>query len=137
MMIIDGTDLILGRMASEAAKMLLAGDTVVIVNAEKVVISGSKEAVFAKYKKMRDCGDVYKGPFVSRMPDRLVRRTVRGMLPRKKAKGKEAFGKLSVYIGVPASVKGKPEKLDVTKDRLKNQKYITVLDLSKWLGAKV
>ncbi|MCK5452229.1 MAG: 50S ribosomal protein L13 [Candidatus Aenigmarchaeota archaeon] len=137
MMIIDGTDLILGRMASEVAKKLLAGDTVVVVNAEKIVISGSREAVFAKYKKMRDCGDVYKGPFVSRMPDRLVRRTVRGMLPRKKAKGKDAFGKLSVHIGVPDTVKDKPEKLDVTKDRLKNQKYVTVLDLSKWLGAKV
>ncbi|MEA3230040.1 MAG: 50S ribosomal protein L13 [archaeon] len=136
-MIVDGTDLILGRMASEVAKKLIAGESVTIVNAENVVISGSKKNVFARYKRMYDRGDVYKGPFMSRMPDRLVRRTVRGMLPRKKAKGREAFRNLMVYMGVPATVKGTAETIDVSKTSLKDQKYVTVLDLCKWLGAKV
>ncbi len=136
-MIIDGTDLILGRMASLVAKKLMAGESVTIVNAENVVISGSRTDVFAKYKRKRDQGDIYKGPFVSRMPDRLVRRVVRGMLPRKKSKGRDAYGNLSVYIGKPESVDGKIETFDVSKSTLKNHKYVTVLELSRWLGAKV
>ena len=137
MMIVDGTDLILGRMASKVAKVLLSGEEVIIINAEKVVISGKRKEIFSKYKARRDRGDEYKGPFTPRMPDRLVRRTVRGMLPRKKAKGITALGKLSVHIGAPVSVKGKPEQMDVSKGSLKDQKYVTVLELCQWLGAKV
>jgi len=136
-MIVDGTDLILGRMASKVAKVLLAGEDVIIINAEKVVISGSRKEIFTKYKVRRDRGDIYKGPFTPRMPDRLVRRTVRGMLPRAKAKGITAYAKLSVHIGAPTSVKGTPEPMDISKGSLKDQKYVTVLELCQWLGAKV
>lgn len=136
-MIIDGTNLILGRMASKVAKILLGGEEVTIINAEKIIISGQRKEIFSKYKARRDRGDVYKGPFTPRMPDRLVRRTVRGMLPRKKAKGIAALSKLSVYMGVPDTVKGKPEEIDVSKSSLKDQKYVTVHELCKWLGAKV
>ena len=136
-MIIDGTDLILGRMASKVAAMALSGEEVTIINVEKVVISGRRDEIFKKYKARRDRGDIYKGPFTPRMPDRLVRRAIRGMLPRKKAKGIDALKRVSVFIGIPASVKGKAETLDVSKAKLKDQKYVTVLELCQWLGAKV
>ncbi len=137
MIVIDAKDLILGRMATFAAKKLLDGEKVTIINAEHAVISGSKKHVFAKYKKIRDIGDIFKGPFYPRMPDRLVRRTVRGMLPYGKPKGRNAFRNLMVYMGAPDDVKGKPVELDMSKGSLKDQKYVTVLELSRWLGAKV
>lgn len=136
-MIIDATDMILGRLASLTAVKLLNGEEVIIINAENAVVSGKKEVVLKRYKFKRDVGDLIKGPFVSRMPEKLVKRTVRGMLPYKKESGKKAYKKLKVYRGHPKRI-GKAEKIDgIDKKNLKEQKYITVHELCKWLGAKV
>ena len=107
MIIIDATNLILGRLASFAAKQLLAGETVRVINCEKAVISGRKENVFEEYLHRMERGAIRKGPFLIRMPDKIVRRTIRGMLPWKKAKGKELFRKVYCYVGVPEELKDK------------------------------
>jgi large subunit ribosomal protein L13 len=52
-------------------------------------------------------GAPMRGPYHYRRPDRLVRKTVRGMLPRRKPRGKQAFKRLRVYIGIPDDLKGK------------------------------
>jgi len=139
-MIIDASDAVLGRLASEAAKELKKGEEVIIVNAEKAVISGSNKMIQKNYDMKRARGgNAKKGPYISRMPDRLVRRTIRGMLPMDKSTGREMFKKLKVYIGVPADVKEKPIVIEAitTKKRLKDAKYVTILELSRHLGAKV
>ncbi len=51
MRIINAEGLILGRLASKVARMLLEGEEVVIVNADKAIITGNREDVFAKYKQ--------------------------------------------------------------------------------------
>ena len=134
-MIIDATDTILGRMASLVAKKALSGEEVTIINAEKAVISGTHESVFMKYKFKIDVGDQIRGPFMSRMSDRLVRRVIRGMLPWHSARGRVAFRRVHVFIGNPENVKGAETLKEISISRLKNLRYVYVEEISKHLGA--
>ena len=135
--IIDGEGLILGRLASSVAKKLLTEkDTeIVIVNAERVVISGSKERTFKDYKAKKDRGSKEQGPFFPKMPDRIVKRTIRGMLPYKQAKGRDAFSRLKVYLSIPedyeSAERGKVES--ASAERL-SRKYVTLGEVSEKLG---
>jgi len=135
--IIDGEGLILGRLASAVAKKLMTEkDTeIVIVNAERVVISGSKERTFKDYKVKKDRGSKEQGPFFPKMPDRIVKRTIRGMLPYKQAKGRDAFSRLKVYLSIPeeyeTAERGKVES--ASAERL-SRKYVTVGEVSEKLG---
>lgn len=104
--VINADGLILGRMASVIAKRLLKGEKIMVVNAEKAVISGKKRSKVAEAKAFLKVGHPGKGPFHFRRPDRLLRRTVRGMLPYKQPKGKQAYKRLRVFIGVPDELKG-------------------------------
>jgi large subunit ribosomal protein L13 len=99
--IVNAEELILGRMASIVAKRLLRGETITIVNAEKAVISGKRRSKVREAKEFLQVGHPRKGPFHYRRPDRIVRRTVRGMLPYKQPKGKQAYKRLKVFIGAP------------------------------------
>ena len=89
------------------AKKALEGEDIVIINCEKAVVSGTKKNLLAKYKRMRSMGIHTKGPFWPRMPDRFVKRTIRGMVPYKQPKGRAAFRKIKCYIGVPEEFKDK------------------------------
>lgn len=109
--LVDASNLILGRTASAIAKRLLNGETIVILNAEKALVSGKKRSKLKELKEYLEISGSASpkyGPFHPRRPDRILRRTVRGMLPRHKARGKEAYKRLRVYIGVPEKYKDKP-----------------------------
>lgn len=97
---IDATEQVAGRLASLAAKALLKGDRVVIVNAEKAIVSGKSEMVFREMKTKVVRGDPIHGPFYPRVPDMVLRRLIRGMLPRR-PRGKAVIKKLRVFISVP------------------------------------
>ena len=133
-MIIDATDLIIGRMATVVAKKALLGEKVDIINCEKALISGSKKDVLAKFKARRERGQPTKGPFIPRRPDMLVKRTIRGMLPYKQEKGLKAFKRIKCYLGVPEGM----EKAETIKEahisKLPTLKYITIGTLSRELG---
>ena len=137
MKIYDATNKIAGRLASYVAKDLLNGEQVVIVNAEKAVISGNPKVKFEEYKQKRDRGDPKKGPFYPRYPDLIFRRIVRGMLPWHKDKGRKAYKRLKVYIGEPEEFRNKEkiilEDADVSKLKCK---YITLEELSLMLRAE-
>ena len=141
MKIIDATNLLVGRMASVIAKELLMGEKVIIVNAEKSVISGKKSNLIEKYRQRIERKSLINparhGPFFPRRPEGIIRRAVRGMLPYKKAKGRKAFKNLRVYIGVPKELQEKEretiEYANVSK--LKVPKYIKLKELSTSLGA--
>ena len=102
---VNADGLILGRLASMVAKKLLNGEKVIIVNAEKAVISGKKKSKVAEAKEFLEVGAPQQGPFHYRRPDRIMRKTVRGMLPFKQPKGKTALKKLKVFISVPEDLK--------------------------------
>ncbi|MGC8663772.1 MAG: 50S ribosomal protein L13 [Thermoplasmata archaeon] len=137
MKIIDATDNVLGRLSSYVAKMLLNGEDVIIINAEKAVVTGNKEFILNDYLEKWQRGSVRKGPHYPRMPDRILRRSVRGMLPFKTSHGKEAYKRLKVFIGKPEEIDySKVEKIDkVIYKKIRNK--VTLGEISKNLGAKV
>jgi large subunit ribosomal protein L13 len=110
--VVNGEGLILGRMCSTVAKRLLNGEQIIIVNAEKIIISGKKKSKIAEAHKFLEVGAPERGPFHSRRPDRIVSKTVRGMVPWKQPKGKVAYKRLRVYLGVPAELKDQPMETD-------------------------
>ena len=136
--VFDAKNMILGRLASVVAKELLSGKDVYIVNAESAVISGSKKVIKEKYKTRLDLQEKENpehSPYWSRRPDMLVKRVVRGMLPYRMPRGKEAFRRLKVFMGVPEELKGvKPVDLNIKDPKSIYSGYITVAELSKLLG---
>ncbi len=138
-MIINAQNTILGRLASYAAKQALLGEKVEIVNCEKAVLTGNRENIFARYKARQSPRDVTHKPIVYKMPDMFVRRVIRGMLPWKKTRGREAYKKIFCYIGLPESLKDKEiinlDKANVSK--LINLKYVYVKDVSNYLGKNI
>lgn len=100
--VLDAEGCVLGRLASEVADRALDGEDVRIVNAEQALITGSEESVLEKYRDKREVGSQRKGPHYPRMPDRIFKRTVRGMLPYQQPRGREALRRVRAYIGVPS-----------------------------------
>lgn len=137
-MIIDAEDLIVGRMVTVIVKRALLGEKIDIVNCEKAIVTGNKENVFEKYRLRTNLGGPFKGPFLSRMPDRFVRRIVRGMLPYKQEKGRTAFKRVMCYNSIPNEFKNmKMEKIkEADISRVKSLKYMTVGDICKSLRGK-
>ena len=134
--VIDADGAILGRMCTVIAKRLLDNESIAVVNSEKAIISGKKSTIKNRYKHKRDLGTYRKGPFFPRMPDRLVKRTVRGMIPYQTSHGRTAFKNLKCYIGVPKEFEGeKFEKIGFAEKQ--PTEFITVGELSKALGAKL
>ncbi|UCE57273.1 MAG: 50S ribosomal protein L13 [Candidatus Bathyarchaeota archaeon] len=133
--IIDAKGLILGRMASIIAKRLLQGETITIVNAEKAAISGIRLSRVRDAKTFLEVGHPRKGPYHPRRPDKIVRRTIRGMLPRKKPRGKQAFKRLKVYLDTPSELedKGAQTLFEASAERLKCP-YVTVGEIAKEIG---
>ncbi|RJS94580.1 50S ribosomal protein L13 [Candidatus Bathyarchaeota archaeon] len=135
--IIDAEGLILGRMASQVAKRLLNGEKIVIVNAEKAIISGKRLSILREKYDFLQIGHFRKGPFHPRRPDTIVKRVIRGMLPRKKPRGKEAIKRLRVYIGVPKDYEGKKmEKIPEANGRDLRGPHIEVSELARNIGWK-
>lgn len=137
-MIIDATDLILGRLASFAAKNSLLGEKIDIVNCEKAVMTGKKKDIFDRYKNKRSRGTPQWGPFISRTPEKFVRRVVRGMLNYKSQRGATAFKRVMCHVAVPKKFEN--DKLQVIEganvDKMPNLKYISVKEICKGMGGK-
>lgn len=139
MAVIDASNAVLGRLCSVVAKRLLLGEKIVLVNAEKAVISGTRQGVFPKYRARVDRhakGNPLKGPHYSRMPDRIVRKAVQDMLPKHTERGRKAFRELSVFIGVPGQYKGKELEKVKEAEKKSDSGFVFVEELSKYLGAK-
>ncbi|HDD72604.1 MAG TPA: 50S ribosomal protein L13 [Candidatus Aenigmarchaeota archaeon] len=134
-MIIDAENQVLGRLASKTAKELLKGKRVIIVNAEKAVISGSPDSIFNNFLEKIQRGDPYHGPFYPRKPDKILRRVIRGMLP-KKPRGREALKRLRVCISVPKEISERDIKKFAESENKLKCKHITLGKLSERLGAK-
>ena len=106
--VIDANNLIMGRLASTVAKRLLNGERIIVVNIEEAVMSGNKKNILeeeARMLEIRTLGSKSKSPKHPRRPDGIMRKTVRGMLPWDKPRGKAAYRKLKVYIGIPEKLK--------------------------------
>ena len=134
--IIDASGAILGRLSTFTAKRLLKGEEIAVINSEKAIISGKKSSIKNRYKEKRELGTYRKGPFYPRMPDMIVKRTIRGMIPYQTPHGRTAFKRLKCYIGVPKEFEGK--KFESIKSAEKQPvDFVTIEELSRSLGAKI
>ncbi|MDL2246595.1 50S ribosomal protein L13 [Methanobrevibacter sp. OttesenSCG-928-K11] len=139
-MIINGEGHVLGRLASVISKNLLEGEEVIVLNAEKIMLTGSKEWAYAKYKQRVDRASISNprdlGPKYPRRPEDIFRRTVRGMLPYKKSKGREAYKGLKAFVGVPEEYQN-AEFQEIPQAEFQNvRKGMELGEVSKLLGAK-
>ncbi len=138
--VIDASGLVLGRLASVVAKRLLMGERVIIINAEKALISCNKRKSLVdrfkeRLRKRTHYNPEKTGPKWPRRPDGIVRRTIRGMLPRKTPRGRAALKRLRVYIGVPEHYAQAPkETIPEALPKSHRAKYITVAEVAKELG---
>ena len=132
--VIDATDAVAGRLASRVAKRLLMGEKIIIINAEKAIIAGRPKQIEEKFLARRQRGSRKKGPFYPKYPDAILRRAIRGMLPRRKVKGMEAMKRLKVFMGQPEEYKEAKKVSKQAKDL--SCRYITLKQVSKSLGAK-
>lgn len=111
--IIDATDIVLGRLASHAAALLRgkhkatfaphldSGDFVIIVNADKVALTGSKREEKIAYRHSGYPGGLTATKYselLEKNPARTVEKSIRGMLP-KNSLGRAQIKKLKVYAG--------------------------------------
>jgi large subunit ribosomal protein L13 len=111
--VIDATDVVLGRLATHAATLLRGkhkptfaphvdtGDFVVIVNAEKIAVSGNKRDDKFVYNHSGYPGGLRQrsvGEMIDKHPDRLVEKAIKGMLPKNRL-GRAMSKKLKVYAG--------------------------------------
>lgn len=130
MKIIDAADQVLGRVCSIAAKSLMEGDEVSVINAEKAVLTGDPEMILKHFWELRDRGDPHHGPYYPKNPDMILKRSIRGMLPYKKEKGREALKKLKVYNGNPLNKPGENSQKNVSELKCK---FLTLDQISKRL----
>jgi large subunit ribosomal protein L13 len=111
--VIDATDVVLGRLATHAATLLRGkhkptyaphmdtGDFVIIVNAEKIAVSGTKRDDKFVYRHSGYPGGLRQrtvGEMIEKHPDRLVEKAIKGMLPKNRL-GRAMAKKLKVYAG--------------------------------------
>jgi large subunit ribosomal protein L13 len=128
--VIDATDVVLGRLATHAATLLRGkhkptfaphvdtGDFVVIINAEKVAVSGNKRDDKFIYHHSGHPGGLRQrsvGEMIDKHPDRLVEKAVKGMLPKNRL-GRAIGKKLKVYAGpTHPHVAQQPRPFEITQ----------------------
>ncbi|MEW5841287.1 50S ribosomal protein L13 [Nitrososphaera sp.] len=138
--VVDATNCIAGRMCSHVSKLLLQGNRVAIVNAEKAMLSGNRYKTIELYKEHLEINSVTNpihGPFHPRRPDTILSKMVRGMVPKQKTHGIEAYQRLRVYIGVPDEMKNaKMQTFEDSKITKPESYYISMGDVAKQIGWK-
>ena len=139
-LVVDATNCIAGRMCSHVSKLLLQGNRVAIVNAEKAMLSGNRYKTIDSYKEHLGINSVTNpihGPFHPRRPDTILSKMVRGMVPKRKPDGISAFKRLRVYMGVPEGMKSaKMESFDDSKITKPESYYISIAEVAKQIGWK-
>lgn len=136
--VIDATDHIAGRLSTNVAKLLLKGNRVSVVNCEKIMISGTRSNIIREYRDRLEISSIIHpkhGPYHPRRPDTIMKKMIRGMLPRKKPSGLTAHKRLRTYIGSPKELRTF-EKIQFEKAKIKRMasNYTTMGELGRIVG---
>jgi len=133
---IDAKNLVLGRIASTAARKALLGEEVNILNTELAIITGGRFVEDKYMHRVQRSPDPTHGPFFPRTPIGIMRRTIRGMLPYKQGRGREAFERIKCYMGVPENFKNaKLESVDKANfSKLPKYNFLILKELCRSLG---
>lgn len=137
MKIINGENLVLGRVASRVAKAALLGDDIALINCEKLMITGNKQSIMQRQRLLADMkGKPRQGRFYETRPDLFVSKVIRGMLPIRTARGREAVKHIRCYISVPdqfTSMVSESFEEDHVK-KLPHLKYISIAEICRLMG---
>jgi large subunit ribosomal protein L13 len=137
-LLVDANNAVAGRLAAVVAKQLLQGEHVVVINAEKAVLSGNRAGIILQYKErlgIRTRTAPWKGPMHPRQPDRMLRRIIRGMVPWKKDRGRKAMKRLRVYTGTPEGLNTK-RNLDISEYERVGRRTTYLGEIAQELGWK-
>lgn len=127
--IIDAENAIVGRLASYVAKCALKGEEIVIINSEKAIITGNKRNIQKEFlETRRRVGSGQEGPKVSRSIDKILKRTIRGMLPHRYKRGKDALKRIKCYVGIPKEFE---DSKKIIAGKEKPNKFINLNEISK------
>lgn len=129
MIVLDGKNAVLGRLASYVAKRALLGEEIAVINVDDIIITGSKKDIKDNFELRRSkVGSGQKGPKYSRDTEKIVKRAIRGMLPNHRTgRGKDAFLRIKTYRGIPKEFESAKK---ITFEENKN-KFVRVGDLYK------
>ncbi len=134
-LVVDARDCIMGRVASGVAERAVDGERIAVINAEGAVITGDREDIMARYRQRDQLGSD-RGPAFPKRPDGMLKRAIRGMVPHKRQRGREALENVRVYVGNP--VDADAEVLpDTSLDRLSHIRFVSLGEISEQLGANV
>jgi large subunit ribosomal protein L13 len=135
MKVLNAEGKVLGRFASTVAQHARDGEEVRVVNSESVVISGDKQEVLEDYKQKYERGRRDRGPYFPKRADKILKRTIRNMLPQDGPDGREEFSRVRTYLGVPDHFEGEVEEVDVKEgDDLKQRNYVKLAEVSEFIG---
>jgi large subunit ribosomal protein L13 len=129
---IDATNTQIGRIATFTVKQTLRGNKVFVLNSAQGIISGNKKDIIEKWRRRRAMGgSALKGPYHSKDPEKILKRTIRGMLPNyRSGRGRVAWKNIKCHNEVPEEYS--KEKITTLKIRLP-KKYIQLKELKEKL----
>lgn len=128
---IDGSDHVLGRLSTSVVEALKDGEDVEIYNADRVIVTGRPDDIIQKYRGKYERGSKGEGPKFPKAADRMVRRTVRGMLPDSK-QGRQMYERLQVYTTEPDG-----DAVEFEDDKVKSLKggnFLRMGEISENMG---
>ena len=127
--VIDLSGAILGRAASYIAKQALLGKKVIVVNCDNALVTGKRRMIINEYHQARvRGGKSLNGPHFPKHTDKLVKRTVRGMLSYTQQRGLDALKRVLCYTNTPEEY-ASSKKITMTADT--KSKTISLKDLSE------
>lgn len=137
---VDASGQIAGRLCSRVAKLLIDGNSVVMVHAENALFSGNRSSIMGDFfDRLRIASVVHPkhGPFHPRTPTGILTRMVRGMIPRRKSSGEAALKRLRVYGDIPSEL---TKAVFISFDDAKATKplayYVALGDIASRIGWK-
>jgi len=138
-MIVDGCGMIAGRLATKIAKLIITGESVTVVNAESIVMTGNKVNIMENFKQRVDArvlSNPLYGPKYSRIPSKIFRRSVKGMLPDKNRTTERIIKRLTVYNSVPKELA--TQKMEVFEEFRDSERHksMTLKEIAELLGGK-
>jgi large subunit ribosomal protein L13 len=130
--VIDASYCVYGRIASRVAERALDGWKIAVVNVENAVITGNEDDIISTHQKRRNIGSDQE-PIYPKKPDRIFKRAVRGMLPYKKPRGREALDNVRAFLGNPYQVQGIRFD-DASINKRSTTKFVEISELGNQVG---
>jgi len=132
-MIINAQNNVLGRLATRlVGRLKESEEDIHVVNANDVIVKGRPDDIMEKYRAKYNAGDRDHGPDYPKRADRIVRRTVRGMLPKNK-EGEAMLRRLKVHREHPNAFE-EAEDGGAEVESLKGSNFLRMHEIAEQLG---